>query len=85
MADDSYQDEFPAYMSIYPHLKEREDLRLLVQEAVSPVTRKEVMYSYEFGVPFKNCVAEIKRNVIERIFTGATGGNTRRYYRSSLL
>ena len=32
------------------------------------------MYSYEFGVPFKNCVAEIKRNVIERIFTGATGG-----------
>ena len=74
VADDSYQDEFPAYMSIYPHLKEREDLRLLVQEAVSPVTRKEVMYSYEFGVPFKNCVAEIKRNVIERIFTGATGG-----------
>lgn len=73
-ADDSYQDEFPAYMSIYPHLKEREDLRPLVQEAVSPVTRKEVMYSYEFGVPFKNCVAEIKRNVIERIFTGATGG-----------
>ena len=85
VADLSYQDEFPAYMSIYPHLKEREDLRLLVQEAVSPVTRKEVMYSYEFGVPFKNCVAEIKRNVIERIFTGATGGNTRRYYRSSLL
>lgn len=74
VADDSYQDEFPAYMSIYPHLKEREDLRPLVQEAVSPVTRKEVMYSYEFGVPFKNCVAEIKRNVIERIFTGATGG-----------
>lgn len=74
VADDSYQDEFPAYMSIYPHLKEREDLRPLVQEAVSPVTRKEVMYSYEFGVPFKNSVAEIKRNVIERIFTGATGG-----------
>lgn len=73
VADDSYQDEFPAYMSIYPHLKEREDLRPLVQEAVSPVTRKEVMYSYEFGVPFKNCVAEIKRNVIERIFTGRPG------------
>ena len=32
VADDSYQDEFPAYMSIYPHLKEREDLRPLVQE-----------------------------------------------------
>ena len=44
VADDSYQDEFPAYMSIYPHLKEREDLRLLGTGAVSPVTRKEVMY-----------------------------------------
>ena len=63
---------FLLYVYLSPS-KGAEDLRLLVQEAVSPVTRKEVMYSYEFGVPFKNCVAEIKRNVIERIFTGRPG------------
>ena len=74
VADDLYQDEFPAYMSIYPRLKERDDLRPLAQEVVSSVTRREVMYSYEFGIPFKSCVAEIKKNVIECLFTETTGG-----------
>lgn len=85
VAEDSYPDEFPSYMSIYPHLKERKDLQRLVQEVVSPVTRREVKYSYEFGLPFKNCVAELKRKAIELIFRGTNGGTlnaivSRHYY-----
>lgn len=72
--NDSYPDEFPAYMSIYPHLKGREELRLLAEKVVSAETREEVKYSYELGIPFKNCVAELKRNAIDLIFTGTNGG-----------
>lgn len=56
-------DAYSFYMSLYPYLKGRSQI-VDIDEYISLKTELEVYLAYEFGIPSKSCVAELKNEFI---------------------
>ena len=60
---DARIDTYSSYMSIYPKIKHIKPL-VKIEDYLSLKTRLKVSFGYKFGIPSKDCIAELKNEFI---------------------